>query len=100
MDRHPVSLCRKHPDDASHSPAARADSETAEVLAGMSGFVASTSTGKSSHPRCVLRDTCFAAQAAISRGRVRWLLPAESGHDIRSDRVAGFGAMRPPPFPE
>ena len=30
---------------------ASADSETAEVLAGMSGFVASTSTGKSSHPR-------------------------------------------------
>ncbi len=41
-----------------------------------------------------IRGGPFAAQAAISRGRVRQLLPTNSGHEIRADRVTGFGAER------
>lgn len=39
-------------------------------------------------------DDCIAV-AAVWRGRPRQLLPADSGHEIRADRVAGIHAKRP-----
>ena len=41
------------------------------------------------------RDASFAAQAAISRGRVRQLLPAEGSHVIEAGQMTGPGANQP-----